>query len=34
VKVRLPDAIVIRKPYSPGSLVESIERALDSGAAS
>jgi hypothetical protein len=33
-KVRPPDAIVIRKPYSPGSLADSVGRALDGAAAS
>jgi len=34
VQIRLPDAIVIRKPYSHGSLAALVERALDGAAAS
>jgi CheY-like chemotaxis protein len=34
VKVRLPDAIVIRKPYSADALAKSIERALAGAAPS
>lgn len=34
VRIRLPDAIVINKPYSQGSLAKSIERALAGAAPS